>query len=181
MLVEGNLIVQGPCEKSGGNFRIDHPLDPANKFLSHSFVESPDIMNIYNGVATLDAQGQALVKLPDYFGALNRDFRYQLTCISGFAPVYVAQEITQNQFRIGGGNPGGKVSWQVTGVRQDVYAKEKPIVVEEFKPAEQKGLYLYPAGFGAGEEKGIGYPSRPETAPGAQDRSGARPDDPASK
>jgi hypothetical protein len=173
--VEGNLIVQGTLFKSAGSFRIDHPLDPANKFLSHSFVESPDMMNIYNGVATLDAHGQAVVRLPDYFEALNRDFRYQLTCIGGFAPVYVAQEITQNQFRIDGGTPGLKVSWQITGNRKDAYAQAHPIVVEEPKPAEEQGLYLYPAGFGAGEEKGIGHLSRPALKPRPQDPSGAIP------
>ena len=30
-------------------FVIDHPLDPANKYLSHCSVESPDVMNLYNG------------------------------------------------------------------------------------------------------------------------------------
>ena len=158
----GPVHVEGTLTKSAGSFQIDHPLDPANKFLSHSFIESPDMMNIYNGVATLDAQGQAVVKLPDYFEALNREFRYQLTCIGGFAQVYVAEEIAQNQFRIGGGTPGLKVSWQVTGIRQDAYAEANRIVVEEAKPPAEQGLYLYPAGFGAGDEKRLGGMSRPD-------------------
>ena len=56
---------------------IDHPLDPANKYLYHSFVESPDMKNIYDGVITTDANGDATVVMPDYFEALNKDFRYQ--------------------------------------------------------------------------------------------------------
>jgi len=48
----------GTVSKGGGSFKIDHPLDPSNKTLSHSFVESPDMMNIYNGVAKIDAKGQ---------------------------------------------------------------------------------------------------------------------------
>jgi hypothetical protein len=44
-------------------FRIDHPLDPANKYLNHSAVESPDMKNIYDGVVTLDADGEAVVEL----------------------------------------------------------------------------------------------------------------------
>src|SRR6185369_13917593 len=75
----GDVNVQGTLSKSGGSFKIDHPLDPAHKYLSHSFVESPDMMNIYNGIATLDASGTATVTLPDWLDALNRDFRYQLT------------------------------------------------------------------------------------------------------
>jgi hypothetical protein len=163
--------IQGTLTKSAGSFRIDHPLDPANKFLSHSFVESPEMMNIYNGNVITDASGSATVTLPDYFSALNRDFRYQLTVVGQFAQAIVSRKIAGNTFEIRTDKPGVEVSWLVMGNRQDAYAREHPIVVEEFKPAEEKGLYLYPAGFGAGEEKGIGYPSRP--APTAQHSSGA--------
>jgi len=132
--ITGNLTVTGTVSKSGGSFRIDHPLDPEHKYLYHSFVESPDMMNIYNGVATLSRHGDAVVKLPDWFDALNRDFRYQLTCIGGFAPVYVAREVSGNEFKIGGGRPGMRVSWQVTGIRKDAFANEHRIPVEEEKP-----------------------------------------------
>ncbi len=127
-----------------GSFIIDHPLDPANKFLSHSFVESPDMMNIYNGNITTDASGSATVTLPEYFAALNRDCRYQLTVVGQFAQAIVSREVAGNSFEIRTDKPGVKVSWQVTGIRQDAYAKAHPIVVEELKPAEQQGLYLYP-------------------------------------
>jgi hypothetical protein len=173
VLVERNLIVQGTLTKQAGSFRIDHPLDPANKFLSHSFVESPDMKNIYDGNVTTDATGSATVTLPDYFAALNRDYRYQLTVLGQFAQAIVSRKIAGNTFEIRTDKPGVEVSWQVTGIRQDAYAKAKPIVVEEFKPAEQKGFYLYPAGFGASEEKRIGHSSRPATAPGAQEAPAA--------
>ena len=58
----GNVDVDGNLSKAGGSFKIDHPLDPANKYLYHSFVESPDMMNIYNGNVTTDAQGDAVVR-----------------------------------------------------------------------------------------------------------------------
>ena len=145
--IPGSLVVDGTVSKGGGSFKIDHPLDPENKTLSHSFVESPDMMNIYNGNAVLDRRGEATVTLPDYFQALNRDFRYQLTCIGGFAPVYVAREIKGNSFKIAGGKPGMKVSWQVTGVRQDAYANAHRIPVEEEKPAAERGAYLHPDAF----------------------------------
>jgi hypothetical protein len=132
--ITGNLTVTGTVSKGGGSFRIDHPLDPEHKYLYHSFVESPDMMNIYNGVVTLSRRGDAVVMLPDWFDALNRDFRYQLTCIGGFAPVYVASEVSGNQFKIGGGKPGMKISWQVTGIRKDAFANEHRIPVEESKP-----------------------------------------------
>src|SRR6185503_3032219 len=79
--VNSTLNVVGNVTKGGGAFKIDHPLDPENKYLSHSFVESPDMMNIYNGEVTTDGKGHAVVPLPTWFEALNRDFRYQLTVI----------------------------------------------------------------------------------------------------
>jgi hypothetical protein len=173
VVVEGNLVVQGTLFKSAGSFRIDHPLDPANKFLSHSFVESPEMKNIYDGNVTTDATGSAIVTLPDYFAALNRDYRYQLTVLGQFAQAIVSREIAGNSFEIHTDKPGVKVSWQVTGIRQDAYAQANPIAVEEAKPAEEQGLYLFPAGFGAGEEKRIGHLSQPALKPGARDPSGA--------
>jgi len=118
--------------------------------------------NIYDGVATLDAQGEAVVQLPEWFEALNRDFRYQLTCIGGYAPVYIADEIVNNQFRIAGGKPGLKISWQVTGIRQDAWANAHRIPVEEAKPAKEQGYYLHPELFGAPEEKGTAWGNHPE-------------------
>jgi hypothetical protein len=138
--VGGNLNVGGTISKSGGSFRIDDPIDPENKYLYHSFVESPDMKNIYDGVVSLDERGRAVVVLPEWFEALNQDFRYQLTCIGGYAPVYVASEISHNEFRIDGGSEGMKVSWQVTGVRHDGYANSHRIPVEVEKSANEKGV-----------------------------------------
>jgi hypothetical protein len=159
---QGKVNVTGQLTKGGGSFRIDHPLDPANQYLSHSFVESPDMKNVYDGVVTLDDSGEAMVDLPEWFGSLNRDFRYQLTCIGAFAPVYVADEIDNNRFRIAGGSSGMKVSWQVTGIRHDAFAKAHPIVVEEEKPAEERGFYLHPVELGQPESLSV---SKSKNAP----------------
>lgn len=144
MLVQGDLDVGGTLSKAAGSFKIDHPLHPENKYLYHSFVESPDMMNIYNGNVVLEQDGSAVVTMPDWFEALNKDYRYQLTCIGGFAPVYVAEELADGRFTIAGGEPGMKVSWQVTGVRNDVYARQNRIPVEEDKPDAEAGTLLYP-------------------------------------
>jgi hypothetical protein len=159
-LFDGDVDVNGTLTKSGGSFRIDHPLDPANKYLSHSFVESPDMKNIYDGVVVLDGAGAAVVELPEWFQALNQDFRYQLTCIGAFAPVYVAGEISGNRFSIAGGEPGMRVSWQVTGIRHDPYAEAHRIPVEEVKPAREQGRYRNPALYGAPETAGVRYDAR---------------------
>ena len=153
----GDVHVTGTLSKGAGSFKIDHPLDPENKYLFHSFVESPDMMNVYNGNVVLDAAGEATVQLPDYFEALNRDFRYQLTCIGGFAPVYIAQEISGNQFTIAGGDPGMKVSWQVTGIRHDKFADANRIQVEVDKPDDERGKYLHPEAYNLSEEYDIHY------------------------
>jgi hypothetical protein len=145
VLITGNLSVTGTVSKGGGSFKIDHPLDPENKYLYHSFVESPDMMNIYNGVIRLDANGEAWVDMPNWFQALNRDFRYQLTSIGAPGPnLYIAEEVSGNRFKIAGGKPGMKVSWEVTGIRQDTFANKHRIPVEEVKPAEERGQLLVP-------------------------------------
>jgi hypothetical protein len=139
----GNVYISGTLSKTAGSFKIDHPLDPANKYLTHSFVESPDMKNIYDGVAALDANGEAVVKLPAWFEALNQDFRYQLTSIGAPGPnLYIAEEVSGNHFKIAGGVRNGKVSWQVTGTRHDVYANAHRIPVEEDKPANLRGTYI---------------------------------------
>jgi hypothetical protein len=160
--LEGNVDVDGNLSKAGGSFKIDHPLDPANKYLYHSFVESPDMKNIYDGVATLNANGEATIEMPDWFGVLNRDFRYQLTCIGGFAPVYIAEELANNQFKIGGGRAGMRISWQITGIRQDAWANAHRIPVEQEKEAKLKGFYLHPELYGAPAEKQVQWARHPE-------------------
>lgn len=157
---EGDVHITGTLTGGKGETLIDHPMDPENKYLYHSFVESPDMMNVYNGNVVLDNNGEAVVRLPEYFDALNKDFRYQLTCIGGFAPVYVAERISNNRFKIAGGQSGLEVSWQVTGIRKDAYAEANRIQVEVDKAAEKRGLYLYPEAYGLGPEKSVDYELR---------------------
>jgi len=161
--VQGDLNITGNISKGGGSFKIDHPLDPANKYLYHSFVESPDMMNIYNGNVVLDAHGSAEIVLPDWFETLNRDFRYQLTAVGAPGPnLFVAEKIQGNHFRIAGGAPGMEVSWQVTGIRHDPYAEAHRIQVEVQKPADERGKYLYPDLYGQPTERGVRYIAPPQ-------------------
>jgi len=141
-------------------FKIDHPLEPESKYLYHSSVESPDMMNIYNGNVILDANGEAWVTLPAWFEALNMEFRYQLTCIGGFAQVYIAEEISGNRFQIAGGSTGLKISWQVTGIRHDPLAVAQRIQVEEDKSVTEAGKYLHPEAYGLSEEMSVEYEER---------------------
>jgi len=154
---QGRVNVNGTLTKSSGGFRIDHPLDPENKYLLHSFVESPDMLNVYSGNVATDENGDAVVQLPDYFEELNRDFRYQLTVIGQFAQAIVADEIRENRFAIKTDRPDITVSWQVTGVRRDAFARMNPVPVEEDKPSDERGTYLHPEAYRRPETQGAGY------------------------
>ncbi len=154
---DGKVYVNGSLSKASGTFQIDNPMDPANKYLYHSFVESPDMMNIYNGNITTDANGNASINLPEYFSVLNKDFKYSLTVIGQFAQAIVAREIEGNQFEIKTDKPNVKVSWQVTGVRQDPYANAHRVVDVVEKEGREKGKYLQPELYGQPKEMGIFY------------------------
>ncbi len=131
VFAKDTFAITGSVSKGGGTFAIDNPIDPANKILFHSFVESPDALNQYNGIALLDAAGAARIRLPDYFDSLNKNFTYQFFPMNAAMPgLYIQQRIQDNEFVIAGGTPGGTVSWMVTGIRHDPYILANPIVVE---------------------------------------------------
>ncbi len=157
VVVDGDLHVAGTLSKAAGAFKIDHPMDPENKYLWHSFVESPDMMNIYNGNIVTDASGKATVQLPDYFEALNMEFRYQLTVIGAFAQAIISKEVAGNKFEVATSQPNVKVSWQVTGIRHDAVANMRRIPNAVEKEAQNKGKYLNPEAFGKPMSMAIGY------------------------
>ena len=158
--INGNLQVNGSVAKSSGSFVIDHPLDPENKFLYHSFVESPDMMNIYNGNISTDMNGEATVALPSYFPALNRDYRYQLTVIGEFAQAIILSKVQDGRFRIKTSKPNIEVSWQVTGIRQDAYANAHRIEPEVEKTPKEKRTYMHPDLFGQPNTESVGSRER---------------------
>lgn len=155
----GNVDVQGTLTASYRPFKIDHPLDPANRYLTHSSIESPDMMNVYNGNLLTDDDGQAEVVLPDYFEALNRDYKYQLTSISEFSQAMVEREIEDNRFIIRTDKPRMYISWQVTGMRHDLFAEAHRIEVELDKDEAERGHYLHPEFYGpeTGKQLPIGH------------------------
>jgi hypothetical protein len=141
-------------------FSIDHPLDPANKYLRHYSIESNEVLNLYRGTVAFDANGEAVVTLPDYFDAVNTDFSYQLTPIGGYAPIFIKEKITNGQFVIGGGNPTMEVSWTVCAQRNDPYLQQHPTSkqVEVDKEEWNKGKYLQPDLYNQSEDLRIVKP-----------------------
>jgi hypothetical protein len=132
------------------NFRIDHPSNPANMILNHGCIESDQYVNLYRGNAVIGNDGGVWIQLPSWMSDLNTDFSYQLTSIGAAQPnLFVAVEVNKsNQFRVAGGIPGAKVSWQITGVRHDAYVQANPLIVEEVKQPKDQGTYLSPNSFG---------------------------------
>jgi trimeric autotransporter adhesin len=159
----GDVQVNGALNVTGTkNFKIDHPLDPANKYLYHAAIESSEILNVYSGNVKTNKKGEAIVILPDWFEALNKDFRYQLTVIGQFAQAIVAEKIKGHQFRIKTSAANVEVSWQVTGIRSDAATRQLTFKVEEEKPLHERGTYLSPEAYGEPKEKGIKWARNPE-------------------
>jgi hypothetical protein len=155
-IFDGNVGVKGERVVTGfKQFHIDHPLDPANKYLNHFAIESNEVLNTYSGNIITDLGGLASVQLPRYFQALNTNYRYQLTVIGEFAQAIIFQEIQNNRFVVKTDKPSVKVSWQVTGVRSDAYAKAHPVPVEERKRPQERGHYLTPELYGQPEEMSV--------------------------
>lgn len=140
----GNVSVTGTLHKGGGGFRIDHPLDPANKYLSHSFVESPEMLNVYRGTVRTDSAGEAVVTVPEYVEALNEHFSYHLTVLGDPASASVTDPLRDRTFGIRCDRAGAEVCWLLLGVRRDPWAAAHRIVVEERKPEHARGRLLHP-------------------------------------
>lgn len=178
---DGWTNVAGNFYASAKFFRIDDPTNPTQSTFEHACVESDEYKNVYDGVATLDAEGRCEVALPDWFEALNKDFRYQLTALGAPGPnLHIAQEISGGQFRIAGGPPHRSVSWMVTGVRKDPYALAHPIEVQKAKPEGMRGKYLHPVEYGVSETLGVDYATRKFMDEQASTAAQARPKPPTS-
>jgi hypothetical protein len=160
----GKVVVDGDFTVVGVKaFTMDHPLDPENKLLMHAAVESNEVMNSYSGNITTDASGKATVTLPDYFEAINKDFRYQLTVVGTFAQAIISKEVVNNHFEISTSIPNVKVSWEVKGVRNDARMKKFPFVAQQDKSVSQKGKYWDPSVYNQPESKSVSFDKNQDT------------------
>jgi hypothetical protein len=159
----GYLTVSGVVQGASFETVTDSAQDAANKFFAHASIQSSELMNIYSGNVVTDELGIAVVHLPDWFESENGDFRYQLTVVGGqFAQAIVSKEIHDHEFTISTNSTHVKVSWQVTGVRQDAYSKAHPLIVEQPKNERERGYYLHPELYGQPADKQIGWAHHPE-------------------
>ncbi len=159
---EGDVLITGTCFGCTGpnSMKIDDPLDPAHKYLQHAGVASSEQLDLYSGNAVTDKRGFATVRLPPWFEALNRDFRYQLTVVGKEhwdARAAVWEEIVRNRFTIRTDQPRVRVSWAVTAVRHDPYSKARRSAVEIRKTRSEQGTYLHPEAYGKPKRAALGY------------------------
>jgi hypothetical protein len=106
------------------DFRINHPLSPADMNLKHACLEGPEVLCVYRMRAVVGADGTVVAPLPAYWMALNCEPCYLLTSLGAPQPnLHVAAEVADSAgsiaFTIGGGVAGASVSWLVTGRRCD--------------------------------------------------------------
>jgi hypothetical protein len=175
----GKVVISGDATVLGVKlFTMDHPLDPANKILMHAAAESNEVINFYSGNVTTDASGKVTVQLPDYFEAINKDFRYQLTVVGTFAQAIISKEVSNNKFEIATSIPNVKVSWEVKGVRNDARMQRTPFVAVQEKPSAQKGKYWDPASHNQPESKGVSYDGSIESSLNDTKISTAKPAQP---
>jgi hypothetical protein len=88
--------------------------------------------------------------------------------IGQFAQAIVASKMTNGSFTIKTGKPGVEVSWQVTGIRQDAWAKAHRIQVEVDKASNDQGHYIHPELFGHEGEPSIAQLHHPRPPAPAQ-------------
>lgn len=141
-------------------FRIDHPLDPENRYLMHYSTESPTPQNFYSGNVKTDARGKAWVELPSYFAEINTNFKYQLTVVDdnesdSFVQVKIGRKIAGNRFLIMSSEPNVEVSWRVEADRNDLWVRKYGAPTEVDKQPSEKGLYQHPELYGLGKEYGL--------------------------
>jgi len=157
----------------GGNgtksFRIDHPIDPENKYLLHYSTESPVPQNFYVGNVVTDGNGYAWVELPDYFSEINVNFKYQLTIVddadsNAFVQAKVSKKIRDNRFQVRTNAPNVEISWRVDADRNDLYVRNRPPREVVDKEGREKGTYQYPEFYGQPPEKGVNYEAMREHA-----------------
>ena len=138
-------------------FVIDHPQDPANKYLRHACIESNEILNMYRGNASFESNGEAIVTLPGYFEEININYSYHLTPVGKYAPLFIKSKIKDGKFVVAGGEAGMEVSWTVYAERNDPYLQNFPDrkTMSYDKEEWNKGKYLRPELYGQKDEKRI--------------------------
>lgn len=151
----GNVRITGELDQGLAAVKMDDPRAPTERYINQASVVGGEMLTLYNGNATTDAKGEAVVKMPNYVEAIAKDFRYQLTPIGQFAQAIVAKELSGGEFVIRTDKPFVKVSWQLSGVRSDPSALASRYKAVEDKTGDAKGTYMNPQAFGQSKSLGV--------------------------
>jgi hypothetical protein len=153
----GNVEVVGSVTGAGAAAVMDNPKDPSGSYLYQSAIVGGERVTFYNGNVKIGADKEATVKLPSYFEDINGDPRYQLTVVGKQAQAWIKRGVQDNTFVIATDTEDVEVSWQVSGVRVDAWAKAKPFKETAAKTGQAKGKYLHPEAYGKPASAGINY------------------------
>jgi hypothetical protein len=158
----GDVYVSGDINKAACSFLIDHPLDPENKLLRHTCVESPEYLLVYRGRVRLDNRGEVVVAMPEYFGALADEEQATVTLTAVGKPFLTGYDWNADGRSFTAyGDPGREISWVVYADRDDPVVRQLARPVEEEKGPDNKycdrGKLLHPAAYGYPETMGRDY------------------------
>lgn len=135
---EVTIYVLGTLYKGAGNFLIDHPLDPTNRNLIHSFVEGPKADLIYRGEVTL-SNGRASVSIDatnrmsvGTFEALTRHAEAQVWVQNDTSWEPVRGRVVGGTLEIECKDPASTdtISWLVVAERADPFIKHSTMTDE---------------------------------------------------
>ena len=118
-------------------FKIDHPLAPTERWLQHNAVEGDGHFTFYRGNVMLDERGRGVVRMPDWFDALNDDVSIVYSSWGDAQPVSTVR-LVPNGWEIAG-QPHQRVSWMASGVRRDAWAMGNPLLIEKDKEDDDRG------------------------------------------
>ncbi|MFO0889870.1 MAG: hypothetical protein U0790_12105 [Isosphaeraceae bacterium] len=143
--VKNSVCVSGGLIANWKNFRIDHPLNPAQDFLIHGCLEGPEVGVYYRGESCL-VDGRARVELPAYFEALTRKEgrTVQLTPLADDdqpISMLAASRVSEGAFTVrmvNRENPSQRFYWEVKAVRADVPPLETELPKSRFNPDRRR-------------------------------------------
>jgi hypothetical protein len=154
----GDLHFTGTMTGGTKSFLIDHPLDPLNKTLMHYCIESPEPLLVYSGKAKTDGDGQAVVKMPEYFVALTREDQARINLTPVGRPFLTGAEWNSGNtsFTVYG-DSNREVFYTVYADRDDPVMRQlkKPVVAEKGSGHFDRGKLLYPEAYGYPASMGV--------------------------
>lgn len=142
---EGNVNVTGSLTTPAAFLQVDHPESPADRWYQQALVGAFERVTVLSGNAVSGANGRVVVRVPEIFGRTHTDVRYQVTPIGRAAQPFIAKELADGRFTIDAGAAGVRLSWQLTGVRDDAAARRGAFQVEADKRPHEQGRYADPA------------------------------------